>query len=175
MNYIKILEKKINERFDEERVKREEEESRIYNIINMKFKNLLNEISNESRNRIDSVENLKLYLDSQNKDNPDLNKNLIREKNIRYDNDSEINEKINQEIYKMENIIQKEKKIREESEQKIMELVKKSADKNKLDLKREKKDRKNAEENILGLIEETINKINELDDYENNEQEEEYE
>ena len=175
MNYIKILEKKINERFDEERAKREEEESRIYNIINMKFKNLLNEISNESRNRIDSVENLKLYLDSQNKDNPDLNKNLIREKNIRYDNDSEINEKINQEIYKMENIIQKEKKIREESEQKIMDLIKKSADKNKLDLKREKKDRKNAEENILGLIEETINKINELDDYENNEQEEEYE
>ena len=175
MNYIKILEKKINERFDEERAKREEEESRIYNIINMKFKNLLNEISNESRNRIDSVENLKLYLDSQNKDNPDLNKNLIREKNIRYDNDSEINEKINQEIYKMENIIQKEKKIREENEQKIMDLVKKSADKNKLDLKREKKDRKNAEENILGLIEETINKINELDDYENNEQEEEYE
>ena len=56
-----------------------------------------------------------------------------------------------------------------------MDLVKKSADKNKLDLKREKKDRKNAEENILGLIEETINKINELDDYENNEQEEEYE
>ena len=111
MNYIKILEKKINERFDEERVKREEEESRIYNIINMKFKNLLNEISNESRNRIDNVENLKLYLDSQNKDNPDLNKNLIKEKNIRYDNDSEINEKINQEIYKMENIIQKEKKI----------------------------------------------------------------
>ena len=88
MNYIKILEKKINERFDEERAKRDEEESRIYNIINLKFKNLLNEISNESRNRIDSVENLKLYLDSQNKDNPDLNKNLIREKNIRYDNDS---------------------------------------------------------------------------------------
>lgn len=175
MNYIKILEKKINERFDEERAKREEEESRIYNIINMKFKNLLNEISNESRNRIDNVENLKLYLDSQNKDNPDLNKNLIKEKNIRYDNDSEINEKINQEIYKMENIIQKEKKIREENEQKIMDLVKKSADKNKLDLKREKKERKNAEENILGLIEETINKINELDDYENNEQEEEYE
>ena len=141
----------------------------------MKFKNLLNEISNESRNRIDSVENLKLYLDSQNKDNPDLNKNLIREKNIRYDNDSEINEKINQELYKMENIIQKEKKIREENEQKIMDLVKKSADKNKLDLKREKKDRKNAEENILGLIEETINKINELDDYEKNEQEEVYE
>ena len=119
INYIKTLEKKINERFDEERAKREEEESRIYNIINHRFKILLNEISNETRKRIDCVENLKLYLDSQSKDNPDLNKNLIKEKNIRYDNDNEINEKINQEMNKVENIINKEKKIREESEQKI--------------------------------------------------------
>ena len=162
MNYIKTLEKKINERFDEERAKREEEESRIYNIINHRFKILLNEISNETRNRIDGVENIKMYLDSQNKDNPNLNKNLIKEKNIRYENDNEINERINQEINKMENIIQKEKKIREESEQKIMDIFKNSSNKNKLDLKREKKERKSAEENILGLIEETINKINEI-------------
>ena len=172
MNYIKTLEKKINERFDEERAKREEEESRIYNIINHRFKILLNEISNETRNRIDGVENIKIYLDSQNKDNPNLNKNLIKEKNIRYENDNEINERINQEINKMENIIQKEKKIREESEQKIMDIFKNSSNKNKLDLKREKKERKSAEENILGLIEETINKINELDDYDNNIEEE---
>ena len=76
---------------------------------------------------------------------------------------------------KVENIINKEKKIREESEQKIMDMVKSSNNKNKLELKREQKERKNAEENILGLIEETINKINELDDYENNSQEEEAE
>ena len=160
MNYIKNLEKKIIERFDDERAKREEEESRIFNIINHRFKVLLNEISNESRNRIDSVENLKMYLDSQNKDNPDLNVNLIKEKNIRYDNDNEINEKINQEINKME---------------KIMDIVKTSANKNKLELKREKKERKSAEENILGLIEETINKINELDDYDDINQAEEVE
>jgi len=133
----------------------------------------LNEINNETRNRLDSVENLKLYLDSQNKDSPDLNKNLIKEKNIRYENDNEINEKISQEFDKIENIIKKEKKTREESEQKILDIVQTSGNKNKLELKREKKERKNAEENILGLIEETINKINELDDYENNSQEEE--
>ena len=75
----------------------------------------------------------------------------------------------------MEKIIQKEKKTREESEQKILDIVQNSGNKNKLELKREKKERKNAEENILGLIEETINKINELDDYENNSQEEEIE
>ena len=172
---MKILEKKINERFEEERAKREDEESRIFNIINMRFKSLLNEINNETRNRLDSVENLKMYIDSQNKDNPDLNKNLLKEKNIRYENDKEISEKINQEFVKMENIIQKEKKTREESEQKILDIVQNSGNKNKLELKREKKERKNAEENILGLIEETINKINELDDYENNNQEEEIE
>ena len=116
-----------------------------------------------------------MYLDSQSKDNPDLNKNLIKEKNIRYDNDNEINEKINQEMNKVENIINKEKKIREERKKKIMDMVKSSNNKNKLELKREQKERKNAEENILGLIEETINKINELDDYENNSQEEEVE
>ena len=133
---------------------------------------LLNEITNESRNRIDSVENLKMYLDTQNKDNPDLNKNLIKEKNIRIENDNEINEKINQEIYKMENTIKKEKKTRQESEQKIMDLVKSTANKNKLELRREKKERKSAEENILGLIEDTINKINELDDYDVSQEEE---
>ena len=165
---MKILEKKINQRFDEERAKREDEESRIYNIINHRFSILLNEINNEVRNRLDSVENLKLYLHSQNKENPDLNKNLIKEKNNRIDNDNEINEHINTEINNMENIISQEKKNREEIEQKIMDLVKNSIKKNKLELKRERKNRKSAEENILTLIEDTINKINELDDYENN-------
>ena len=165
---MKILEKKINERFDEERAKREEQESRIYNIINHRFNMLLNEINNEARNRLDSVENLKLYLNSQNKDNPDLNKNLIKEKNERIDNDNQVNEQINFEINNMENIITQEKKNREENEQKIIDLVKNSINKNKLELKREKKNRKSAEENILSLIEDTINKINELDDYENN-------
>ena len=81
-NYIKVLEKKINERFDEERAKREEEEFKIFNIINNKFNILLNEVNNEIRNRNSCVENLKLFLDSQNKDNPDLTQALCKEKII---------------------------------------------------------------------------------------------
>ena len=164
---MKILEQKINQRFDEERIKREDEESRIYNIINHRFTMLFNEINNEARNRLDSVDNLKLYLNSQNKENPDLNKNLIKERNARIDGDNDINEQINYEINSVENIISQEKKNREESEQKIMEFAKNSINKNKLELKKEQKNRKSAEENILSLIEDTINKINELDDYEN--------
>ena len=167
LNYMKILEQKINQRFDEERIKREDEESRIYNIINHRFTMLFNEINNEARNRLDSVDNLKLYLNSQNKENPDLNKNLIKERNARIDGDNDINDQINYEINSIENIISQEKKNREESEQKIMEFAKNSINKNKLELKKEQKNRKSAEENILSLIEDTINKINELDDYEN--------
>ena len=172
MNYIKILENKINERFDEERTKREETEYRIFNIINNRFNILFNELNNECRNRNSCVESLKLYLDAQNKDNPDLKAALNKEKNNRIDNDNEINEKINQEIYNMENAIQEEKNIREQSEQAMLETVKTVINKTKFDLKKEKNNRRTAEENILSLIEDTITKINELDDYENSEEEE---
>jgi hypothetical protein len=167
MNYIKVFEKKINERFDEERAKREKIECRVFNLINNKFNILFNELNNECHNRISCVENLQLYLDAQNKDNPDLKNSLNKEKNSRIDNDSEVNEKITQEINNMENIIQDQKKTREQSEQSMLDTLKGMINKTKIDLKKEKKNRKNAEENILSLIEDTITKINELDDYDN--------
>lgn len=167
INYIKIFENKINERFEEERAKREDMEFRIFGLINNKFNILFNEVNNESRNRNSCVENLKLYLDAQNKDNPDLKQALNKEKNSRIDNDNEVNEKISQELNNMENIIQDEKNVREQSEQAMLETLKTMINKTKSDLKKEKKNRKNAEDNILSLIEDTINKINELDDYDN--------
>lgn len=167
MNYIKIFENKINERFEEERAKREDMEFRIFGLINNKFNILFNEVNNESRNRNSCVENLKLYLDAQNKDNPDLKQALNKEKNSRIDNDNEVNEKISQELNNMENIIQDEKNVREQSEQAMLETLKTMINKTKSDLKKEKKNRKNAEDNILSLIEDTINKINELDDFDN--------
>ena len=105
INYMKIFENKINERFEEERAKREEAEFRIFNAINSKFNILFNDLNNEIRNRTSCVENLKLYLDSQNKDNPDLKQALIKEKNKRIENDNEINEQISQELNNMEIII----------------------------------------------------------------------
>ena len=113
------------------------------------------------------MENLKLFLDSQNKDNPDLTQSLYKEKNSRIDNDNNVNEKIEQEINSMENAIKEEKNIREQTDQNMLEAVQTMISKSKNDLKKEKKNRKSAEENILTLIEDTINKINELDDYEN--------
>ena len=54
----------------------------------------------------------------------------------------------------------------------MLETLKTMINKTKSDFKRERSNRKSAEENILSLIEDTINKINELDDYENNSEEE---
>ena len=154
------------------RQKGEEIECRVFNLINNKFNILFNELNNECHNRISCVENLQLYLDAQNKDNPDLKNSLNKEKNSRIDNDSEVNEKITQEINNMENIIQDQKKTREQSEQSMLETLKGMINKTKNDLKNEKKNRKSAEDNILSLIEDTINKINELDDYDNSNEEE---
>jgi hypothetical protein len=173
MNYIKLLENKINERFEDERAKREDIEFRIFNTINNRFNLLYNELNNEVRNRNSCVENLKLFLDSQNKDNPDLKRVLSKEKNNRIDNDNEINEQISQEINNIEKVIKEEKNIREETEQDMLETLKISINKTKYDLKREKNNRKTAEENILSLIEDTINKINEMDDYDNSGEDEE--
>ena len=169
---MKIFENKINERFEEERAKREDAEFRIFNAINSKFNILLNDLNNEIRNRTSCVENLKLYLDSQNKDNLDLTQALIKEKNKRIENDNEINEQISQEVNNIQNIIKEEKNERDQNEQGMFETLKSMINKTKNDLKREKNNRKSAEENILSVIEDTINKINELDDYDNSVDEE---
>lgn len=164
INYIKILESKINERFEEETSKREDLECKIFSIINSKFNSLLNEIINESKDRVCCVENLKLYLDANQRDNPDLNESLSNEKRKRIDNDNELSFRISNEISHIQNAINEQKKIRENSEQAILDTLKTTIDKTKSDLNNEKKRRKCAEENILSLIEDTLYKINQLDE-----------
>ena len=57
---------------------------------------MFNDLNNEINNRNNCMDNLKLYLDSQKKDNPDLKNLLNKEKNKRIENDNEINDQINQ-------------------------------------------------------------------------------
>ena len=166
-NIVEILEKIVK------RTKREEIEYKIFSLINNKFNSLLNEVNSESFSRYNCVENLKIYIDSQNKDNPDIKQALNNEKNKRIDNDNEINEYINKEFFNMQNMINEQKNIRERTESDMLENVKSMVNKAKIDLNKEKKNRKNAEENILSLIEETINKINELDEVDNSDENDE--
>jgi hypothetical protein len=62
-HYVKVLENKINERFNQEAEIRKEIERRFLALIEDKFNALKIEISKESRNRYESIENLKTYLE----------------------------------------------------------------------------------------------------------------
>ena len=61
--YVKVLEAKINERFTQEAEIRKEIERRFSALIDDKFNAIKIEISKESRNRYESIENLKTYLE----------------------------------------------------------------------------------------------------------------
>ena len=62
-SYIKVLENKINERFNQESELRKEIERRFTVLIDDKFNSLKIEISKESRHRYECIENLKTYLE----------------------------------------------------------------------------------------------------------------
>jgi hypothetical protein len=62
-HFVKVLESKINDRFSQEGEIRREIERRFTALIDDKFNALKIEISKESRNRYESIENLKTYLE----------------------------------------------------------------------------------------------------------------
>lgn len=62
-HFVKVLETKINDRFSQEAEIRKEIERRFTSLIDDKFNALKIEISKESRNRYESIENLKTYLE----------------------------------------------------------------------------------------------------------------
>lgn len=76
-HYIQLLEQKIDERFNQEAQIREEIGNKLLSIIDDKFNALKNEISKESGNRFECIENLKSYLEN---DVPKLNEMLNNEK-----------------------------------------------------------------------------------------------
>jgi hypothetical protein len=60
---MKILETKIFDRFQQESELRKEIERKFSMLIDDKYNSLKMEISKESRNRYESIENLKNYLE----------------------------------------------------------------------------------------------------------------
>ena len=58
-HYIKLLEQKITERFNQESQIREEIGKKLFTIIDDKFNALKVEVSKESMNRYECIENLK--------------------------------------------------------------------------------------------------------------------
>lgn len=62
-NYIKVLESKIYDRFQQESDLRKEIERKFTMLVDDKYNILKMEISKESRNRYESIEALKAYLE----------------------------------------------------------------------------------------------------------------
>jgi hypothetical protein len=70
---------------------------KLFTVIDDKFNTLKNEISKESRNRYESIENLKSYLEN---DVPQLNEMIKSEQDRRVEGDEIISRKVNDDITK---------------------------------------------------------------------------
>ena len=100
--YIKLLENKIFERFQQESEIRKEIERRLSAVIEDKYNSLKIEISKESRNRFESIENLKTYLEN---DIPKLQGLVKFEQNERVENDNITLKKVQEELSKLQSAI----------------------------------------------------------------------
>ena len=156
-NSINSLEEKITERFSEEKEIRQEIERKFNALIDEKFISLKIEISKESRNRYQCIENLKTYLEN---DFPKLQGMVKIEQDERENTDFSLNKKILEEITRLQNDVNENKKSREETEESILEMLRVMITKMKSDIEKERKDRELTEETFLSILEETCNKLN---------------
>ena len=136
--YIKTLEQKIDERFTQEAQIREEMGAKLLNIIEDKFSSLKNEISKESANRFECIENLKSYLEN---DVPKLNEMLNNEKIKREEGDDNLDKKVTEEIMQVQGTISEDKKNRETTEEAILEMLRVLVTKSKADIEAEREER----------------------------------
>ena len=63
--YISNLEFKLMQKFNNENAERQNMEQRLYNQIDDRFNILKNELSKEEKNRNESIENFKFYLETE--------------------------------------------------------------------------------------------------------------
>ena len=155
-HYIKVLEQKIDERFNQEAQIREEIGNKLFTIIDDKFNALKNEISKESGNRFECIENLKSYLEN---DVPKLNEMLNNEKIKREEGDDAIDKKITDEITQVQEVITTDKKNREQTEEAILEMLRVLVTKSKADIEAEREEREKTEETLISLLEDTCSNL----------------
>ena len=126
------MEQKIDERFNQEAQIREEIGNKLFSIIDDKFNALKNEISKESGNRFECIENLKSYLEN---DVPKLNEMLNNEKIKREEGDDTIDKEA------------------------ILEMLRVLVTKSKADIEAEREEREKTEETLISLLEDTCSKL----------------
>ena len=154
--YVSSLEFKLMQKFDNESTERREMEKRLYSQIDDRFNILKNELAKEEKNRNESVENFKFYLETEV---PKIVEQMKNEQADREDGDNTINKMIDDEFTKLNTIIANEKNAREETEEAFLDMLRSIINKIKAELENEKKQREATEENLLTLLEETCSKL----------------
>jgi hypothetical protein len=95
--YITMLEFKLMERFDSESHERKDMEKRLITLIDERYSILKNELSKETKNRNESIENFTFYLESEV---PKIVEQMKGEGVDREEGDSNINKVITEEFNK---------------------------------------------------------------------------
>ena len=167
--YIKHLEERIDDRFEQERISRDECCDSLITVINKRFDLLTNELCAESKNRYESIENLKQFMEITDKETPYLKEALLRERNNRIKGDKNIEEMLSENMEEFCESINSNIKQREKSEEEMLDKIKSTLNNTKKQIISERNNRRKAEENILSLIEDTVKKMDEIDNIEEEE------
>lgn len=138
MQYLRTLEEKVVERFEQESKLRKELERKAILLIEERYNFLMNELSKEAKNRNESLENFHKIIES---DIPKIQENLKDEQTDMIDNDNTLNQRINDETQKLINLVMTEKKSREETEEALLEMLKAMINAMKTQLENEKRER----------------------------------
>ena len=154
--YISQLEFKLMKRFETESSERKDMEKRLITQIDDRYNILKNELFKEEKNRNESVENFKFYLETEV---PKIVENMKNEQADREEGDEMLNKMIDEEFAKLAEVLGSEKKAREETEEAFLDMLRSIINKIKAELENEKKQREATEESLLTLLEETCNKL----------------
>jgi hypothetical protein len=138
MQYLRTLEEKVVERFEQESKLRKELERKALLLIEERYNFLMNELSKEAKNRNESLENFHKIIES---DIPKIQENLKDEQTDMIENDNTLNNRINDETQKLINMVMTEKKSKEETEEALLEMLKAMINAMKTQLENEKKER----------------------------------
>lgn len=154
--YLSQLEFKLMQRFENESTERKAMEKRLTSQIDDRFNVLKNELYKEEKNRNESVENFKFYLETEV---PKIIEQMKNEQSDREEGDALINKMIDEEFVKLNDLVENERKARDETEEAFLEMLRSIINKIKVELENEKKQREASEQALLQLLEDTCNKL----------------
>lgn len=154
--FVSNLEFKLMQRFESESSERKEMEKRLYGQIDERFNILKNELFKEEKNRNESIENFKFYLETEV---PKIVEQMKNEQLDREEGDNTIYKMVEDEFAKIMDMIGNEKKAREETEEAFLDMLRSIINKIKSELENERKQREATEETLLKLLEDTCGRL----------------